>query len=146
MQDIREAIRTLRGSPVTSAVAILSLALGIGASTAIFSIFNSLLLKPLPIRDPGSLIALASDKPGEDAAMTYPIWIAVRDSHVLNDAFVWSTDQVALSGADDVRSLATLWGSGNLFTALGVSAIAGRTFTEADDHRGGGADGPVAVL
>ena len=65
MQDIREAIRALRSSPVTSAVAILSLALGIGATTAIFSIFNSLLLKPLPVRDPATLIALASARPAK---------------------------------------------------------------------------------
>ncbi len=146
MQDIREALRTLRSSPVTSAAAILSLALGIGAATAIFSIFNSLLLKPLPVRDPGTLIALASDKPGEDAAMTYPIWVAIRDNHLLNEAFAWSTDQVAIANAGDTRSLAATWGSGNFFSALGVSAIAGRTFSGADDRRGGGPDGPVAVL
>ena len=146
MQDIREAIRTLRSSPVTSAAAILSLALGIGATTAIFSIFNSLLLRPLPVRDPSTLIALASDRPGEDAAMTYPIWSAIRDSHVLNEAFAWSTDQVSLANAGDVRVLAAIWGSGNFFKALGVSAIAGRTFSETDDRRRVGPDGPVAVL
>lgn len=62
MQDLRDAIRTLRSSPLISAVAVLSLALGIGANTAIFSILNSLLLKPLPVRDPQSLVALGSNR------------------------------------------------------------------------------------
>ena len=146
MHDLRDAVRSLRASPLLSVAAILSLALGIGASTAIFSIFNSLLLKPLPVRDPDTLIALASDRPGEDAAMTYPIWAAVRDSHVLNEAFVWSTDGVALENAGDIRALNAIWASGNFFNVLGLPAIVGRTFTETDDRRGGGPDGPAAVL
>ena len=146
MHDLRDAVRSLRASPLLSVAAILSLALGIGASTAIFSIFNSLLLKQLPVREPDTLIALASDRPGEDAAMTYPIWAAVRDSHALNEAFVWSTDGVALENAGDIRALNAIWASGNFFNVLGLPAIAGRTFTETDDRRGGGPDGPVAVL
>ena len=146
MHDLRDAVRALRASPLLSVAAILSLALGIGASTAIFSIFNGLLLKPLPVRDPATLIALASDRPGEDAAMTYPIWAAVRDSHALNEAFVWSTDRVGLANRGDIRTLEVIWASGNFFKVLGLPAIAGRTFTDTDDRRGGGADGPVAVL
>src|SRR5262245_25825264 len=146
MHDLRDAVRALRASPLLSVAAIVSLALGIGATTAIFSIFNSLLLKPLPVRDPETLIALASDRPGEDAAMTYPIWSAVRDSNALNDAFVWSTDRVGLANAGDIRTLEAIWASGNLFKVLGLPAIAGRTFSETDDRRGGGSDGPVAVL
>jgi putative ABC transport system permease protein len=146
MHDLRDAVRALRASPLLSVAAILSLALGIGASTAIFSIFNSLLLKPLPVRDPGTLIALASDRPGEDAAMTYPVWAAVRDSQALHDAFAWSTDRVGLANAGDIRTLEAIWGSGNFFRVLGLPAIAGRTFSETDDRRGGGAGGPVAVL
>jgi predicted permease len=129
-----------------SVAAVLSLALGIGASTAIFSIFNSLLLKPLPVRDPGTLVALASERPGEDAAMTYPIWSAVRDSGALHDPFVWSTDRLAVRNVADVRTLEAVWASGNFFQVLGLPAIAGRTFSETDDRRGGGTDGAVAVL
>jgi putative ABC transport system permease protein len=146
MNDLRDAVRALRASSLLSAAAILSLALGIGASTAIFSIFNSLLLKPLPVRDPDTLIALASDRAGEDAAMTYPIWGAVRDSGALDDAFVWSTDKLAVGNAGDIRSLEAIWASGNFFKVLGLPAIAGRTFSETDDRPGGGPDGPVAVL
>jgi ABC-type antimicrobial peptide transport system permease subunit len=57
MQDVREAFRTLRATPLVSMAAVLSLALGIGANTAIFSILNSLLLRPLPVRDPYGLVA-----------------------------------------------------------------------------------------
>ena len=78
--------------------------------------------------------------------MTYPIWIAVRDSHVLNEAFVWSTDRVALANGGDIRTLETMWASGDFFNTLGLPAIAGRTFSGTDDRRGGSPDGPVAVL
>lgn len=147
MQDLRDAIRTLRASPLVSAAAILSLALGIGANTAIFSILNSLLLKPLPVRDPQQLIALASDQPGEDALMTYPVWQQVRDRRLLSDAFVWAFDfQVRVADSGDTRALEAVWASGKFFDVLGVSPAAGRMFGSADDRRGGGPDGPVAVL
>ena len=146
MQDLRDAIRTLRSSPLISAVAVLSLALGIGANTAIFSILNSLLLKPLPVRDPQSLVALGSDQPGEDAAMTYPIWQQVRDRRLLNEAFVWAIDRVTIANGGDTQAVEAIWASGTFFERLGVRAVAGRTFGEADDRRGGGSDGPVAVI
>jgi len=146
VQDLRDAFRTLRSSPVISAVAVLSLALGIGANTAIFSILNSLLLKPLPVRDPQSLIALGSDRPGEDAAMTHPIWEQVRDRHLAHEAFVWATDRVSVVDRGETRALEAIWASGTFFQSLGLTAVAGRTFAESDDRRDGGADGPVAVL
>ena len=146
MQDLRDAIRALRASPLVSAAAVLSLALGIGANTAIFSILNSLLLKPLPVRDPQQLIALGSDQPGEDAAMTYPIWQQVRDRHLLNGLFVWATDRVSVADGGETRALEAIWASGTFFESVGLPAVAGRTFTESDDRRDGGPDGPVAVL
>ena len=146
MHDLRDAIRTLRASPLISAAAILSLALGIGANTAIFSILNSLLLKPLPVREPQQLIALGSDQPGEDAAMTYPIWQQVRDRHPLNGLFVWASDRVSVADGSETRALEAIWASGTFFDSLGLQAVAGRTFAESDDRRDGGPDGPVAVL
>jgi putative ABC transport system permease protein len=146
MQDLRDAVRTLRSSPLMTAAAILSLTLGIGANTAIFSILNSLLLKPLPVRDPGTLIALASDAPGEDAAMTYPIWREIHDRQVLNDVFVWASDRVTAAVDGTPRPLETIWASGRFFDVLGLPMSAGRGFGEVDDRRGGGREGPVAVL
>ena len=146
MQDLRDALRTLRASPLISAVAVLSLGLGIGANTAIFSILNSLLLKPLPVRDPQQLVALGSDRPGEDALMTYPIWQQVRDRHVLNDAFVWANDRVSVADGGETRALDAIWASGGFFESLGLPVVAERAFSGADDRRDGGPDGPVAVL
>src|SRR3954463_15165283 len=146
MQDLRDAIRGLRRSPLLSAAAILSLTLGIGANTAIFSILNSLLLKPLPVRDPGTLIALASDAPGEDAAMTYPIWREILERRILNDVFVWASDRVIASVDGTPQPLETIWASGRFFDVLGVPMSVGRAFGEVDDRRGGGGEGPVAVL
>jgi putative ABC transport system permease protein len=146
MQDLRDAIRGLRRSPLLSAAAILSLTLGIGANTAIFSILNSLLLKPLPVRDPGSLVALASDRPGEDAGMTYPVWKALRDSRVLDDLFVWASDRLSLEAAGGSQAFEAIWASGRFFEVLGLTTIAGRPFAPVDDRIDGGPGGPVAVL
>src|SRR6187455_935457 len=146
MQDLRDAVRALRSSPLLSTAAILSLTLGIGANTAIFSILNSLLLKPLPVRDPQTLVALASNRVGEDAAMTYPVWREIRDRRVLNDSFVWATDRVTSVVGGNSQSLETIWASGRFFDVLGLSMNAGRGLSEVDDRRGGGTAGPVAVL
>lgn len=146
MQDLRDAVRTLRGSLLLSSAAILSLALGIGANTAIFSILNSLLLKPLPVRDPQALVALASNRAGEDAAMTYPVWREIRDRRVLNDLFVWATDRLTAVIDGHSESVEAVWASGGFFDVLGVPMNAGRAFGEGDDRRGGGPSGPVAVV
>jgi putative ABC transport system permease protein len=146
VQDVRDAIRGLRQSPLLSAAAILSLTLGIGANTAIFSILNSLLLKPLPVRDPGHLVALASERPGEDAAMTYPVWKAVRDGQVLTDPFVWAGDTVRMTIDGRPQPVEAIWASGRFFEVLGLRTIAGRPFTPGDDRASGAAGGPVAVL
>lgn len=146
MQDLRDAIRALRASPLVSSVAVLSLALGMGANTALFSILDGLLLKPLPVREPERLVSLASGQSGEDAALSYPVWQQLRDRHVLGDAFVWATDKVNISDGGEVTAANAVWASGGFFDTLGVGAIAGRTFGTADDKRDGGPDGPVAVI
>ena len=141
--DWRDAWRSLRAAPLVSAAAVLSLALGIGGVTALFSILNSLALKPLPaVRDPQALVLL------DKGSWTNPIWEAVRDrqQHIVAGAFAWATDRfnIAPSGATDF--VQGVWVSGNLFDVLGVPAQLGRTLTVADDVRGGGADGPVAMI
>src|SRR4051812_13203190 len=85
MHDLRLAVRALRSTPIVSAVAILSLALGIGANTAIFSIVNSLLLRALPVKEPQQL-ALVTDDPARGInSWTNPIWEQIRQ-HDLFDA------------------------------------------------------------
>jgi hypothetical protein len=79
MSDLRDAVRALRGTPVVSAVAILSLALGIGANTAIFSILNTLMLRSLPVKDPQQLVQVM---PGvRRASWSNPLWEQLRDHH-----------------------------------------------------------------
>jgi predicted permease len=141
VHDLRLAIRQLRASPLVSAVAILSLALGIGANTAIFSIVNSLLLRPLPVQQPQQLVTLTK------GSWTNPIWEQIRDRPELFDgAFAWSGTRFNLASGGETEFVDGIWASGALFETLGVRAILGRTFTADDDRRGGGPHGPVTVI
>ena len=139
--DARAAVRALRAAPVITTMAILSLALGIGANTALFSILNSLLLKPLPVRDPGSLVLLEGE-------LTNPIWeeLRARQTMFLDAMAVWSTDPYDLSAGGRTDFVNAALVSGNLFDVLGLRTTLGRPLTEADDDRRGGPDGPVAVI
>jgi len=146
MQDLRDAFRALKATPVVTLVAILSLALGIGANTAIFSILDSLMLRALPVREPQRLVLLGEGGVAR-TSWTNPIWEQVRDRQRLFDgAFVWSGTRFNLAEGGPTELVDGLWASGGLFDVLGVQAILGRSFTEADDRRGGGPDGPVAVI
>lgn len=147
MKNLRAALRSFRSTPVISITALLSLALGIGATTAIFSILNGLLLKPLPVRDPQQLITLStSGNPAEVTAISYPVWKEIRDRRLLDHAFVWATDRVSFDAAGENRFVETVWASGAFFKVLGIDALLGRTFEEADDRANGGVNGPVAVI
>jgi len=148
MHDLRLAIRSLRATPIVTAVAVVSLALGIGANTAIFSLVNSLLLRALPVKAPQQL-ALVTDDPARGiTSWTNPIWEELRDRRaaLFGDAFAWSSTRFNLSKGGETEFVDGLWASGTMFDTLGVAAMLGRTFTEADDRRGGGPDGPVAVI
>jgi len=132
-------------TPIVTVVAILSLGLGIGANTAIFSILDTLMLRSLPVKAPDRLAVLGI---GQDRdSWTYPIWEQVRDRPDLFDGvFAYSSGRFNLSSTGQTDYVDGFWGSGHVFDVLGVPAILGRTFTEADDRRGGGPDGPVAVI
>ena len=141
-QDLRYAARTLWQSPVFAAVAVLSLALGIGANTAIFSVLDALLLKPLPVRDPARLIALGQAE--GDYNCTYALWEQIRSHQdVFSETFAYSSIEFDLASGGERQPAHGLYVSGNYFTALGIRARLGRTFIPADDRRGGP---PVAVL
>jgi putative ABC transport system permease protein len=155
MQDLRLAIRALRATPIVTAVAILSLALGIGANTAIFSLVNSLLLRTLPIVEPQRLVAISSGtsiNQGNTPAWTYAVWDQIRQrTQMFDGALAWSqgvgsTTRFNLAQGGETEPVEGLFASGDFFTTLGVTALLGRTFTAADDVRGGGPDGPVAVI
>ncbi|HEY0875194.1 MAG TPA: ABC transporter permease [Vicinamibacterales bacterium] len=145
MHDLRDAFRALRATPIVTTVAVLSLALGIGANTAIFSILNSLLLKALPVADPQEL-AVVSMGPTR-SSWTNPQWEQIRAREDLFDGgFVFSTTRFNLAQGGRTDAVNGLWASGRFFEVLGVQPILGRTFTAIDDRRGGGPDGPVAVI
>jgi putative ABC transport system permease protein len=140
--DWRDAWRSLRSAPMVTAFCVFSLALGIGGVTALFSILNTLVLKQLPVREPHRLALLA------DNSWTNPIWEAIRDRRqaFAEDAFAWGNDRFNLSPTATADIVEGFWVSGRMFEVLGVPAIIGRTLTEADDVRGGGAAGAVVVI
>ena len=142
-QDLRFAVRALRATPVVTIVVILSLALGIGASTAIFSLVNGLLLRNLPVPDADRLVTLSVGKTRQ--LFTYATFDELRRHDDLFDgALAWA--ESALTIGDEAEPAYVQWVSGDFFDALGVRAFAGRALTPADDVAGGGPEGPVAVI
>jgi len=148
MHDLRLALRSLRATPVVSAVAVLSLALGIGANTAIFSLIDGLLLRALPVKAPQQLALITDDTANGATSWTNPIWEQMRDRRrvIFDDACAWSTTRFNLSEGGETEFVDGLWASGGMFDTLGVAPMLGRTFTSSDDARGGGPDGAVAVI
>ena len=148
MHDFRLAVRALRATPIVSVVAILSLALGIGANTAIFSLIDSLMLRALPVSQPDRLALLTdADSPTSAQSWTHPIWEQIRQrSHLVDGALAWSGSRFNLAAGGETRFVDGIWVSGAFFDTLGVPAILGRTISDADDRRAGGVDGPVAVI
>jgi predicted permease len=144
---LRDALRSIRSTPLLTAAAVLSFALGIGANTAIFTLLNSLLLKPLPVSAPEELIALTTpSNPNEAIPLSYPVWKEIRDRRLLDRPFAWAADRVSVSDTGEVGFADAIWATGEFFDALGIDAVRGRTFGPRDDRRDGGPDGPVAVL
>ena len=146
-RDVRYAARTLRRSPAFSTVAVLTLALGIGANTAIFSVVNAIMLRPLPVERPEQLIALATVYPDStEPVFSYPAYRRFEaDAAQLAEVFAASSvrrDAITLDGAPE--PVDHKWVSGNYFTTLGVPAAVGRTLLPADDGLPAGQ--PVAVL
>jgi putative ABC transport system permease protein len=145
LQDVRYAFRTLTAVPIVSLVAILTLTLAIGANTAIFSIVNGLLLRPLPVVAPERLVLLV-DGGRERQFWSNPIWEQLRDHPTFDGGFAWGVQRFNLAPAGESDHVAGLWASGRMFEVLGVQPVVGRTLTAADDRRALGPDGPVAVL
>ena len=147
VHDIRVALRQLAGTPVVTIVAVLSLALGIGANTAIFSLVNSLILRALPVKDPQQLALLKTDTVGRGETWTFSIWQELhRRPHLFDSTFAWDDQQFNLASGGVSEFVDGIWTTAGMFDTLGVSPLLGRTFTDADDRRGGGSDGPVAIV
>ena len=135
-------MRVLLKAPVFTSVAVLSLALGIGANTAIFSLVNSLLIRALPVRAPERLAIL------RQGSWTNPIWeqVRARQTTLFDGALAWGDDTFDLAAGGLSQPVPGMWVSGRFFDVLGVPAMLGRTFTPDDDRRGGGPAGPVVVV
>jgi predicted permease len=156
-QDIRFGLRQLRRSPGFTAVAIVTLALGIGANTAIFTVVNALLLKVLPVRDPSQLVAVGdptrvngqSDGTPRVDVFSYPLYKELRDHNSVFTGLYAAANahrtQVATGQGDplDEKVNARLV-SGNYFTVLGIQPAAGRLISDSDDTAENA--NPVVVL
>ena len=142
--DLRYALRQLLKTPGLALLAILTLALGIGANTAIFTVIESVLLRPLPYAHPDRLLYIgpASDKPGFGSTS----WLNYRDiraqSQLLRDAAGYSEDIGVLESPDGSQSVVAPRVTTNLFSMLGAQPLLGRVFTDAEGQSGG----PEVVL
>jgi putative ABC transport system permease protein len=147
-RDLRFALRQMRQTPIVSGVALLSLALGIGANVAIFSLVNALILKPLPVHEPDRLVIIGLDSPrAVNTSLTNPVWEYIRDhQEVLVGVAAYGNPRFNLASGGQARNAQGLFVSGRFFDTLGVTPHLGRMFTADDDRRGGGPDGAVAVL
>jgi putative ABC transport system permease protein len=137
LQDVRYGARTLLRNPGFTAVAVLTLAIGIGANAAIFSVVDAVLFRPLPFPSPGQLVSVKA---------TYPTGavVAMRERVRTLDVAAYAADKrVNLTGAGDAVRLTAAAVSAELFSVLGARAAAGRVFRSGDDLAG---QGGVAVL
>ena len=147
-KDFRFAARSLRKSPGFTAVALLTLALGIGVNTAVFSIINNLFFQPLPVRDPGSLVVVAARTPVSSLlrGYEYPNYLDLRAQvDAFSDLMAYSTAPIdlAASGVEPDRTYAAVV-TGNFFSFFGVPAARGRLFLPGEGQEIG-AD-PILVL
>jgi putative ABC transport system permease protein len=139
MQDVCYGARTLRKSPGFTFVAVLTLALGIGANTAIFSVINAVLLRPLPFKNPDRLVQLWET---EAAPGSYPLtgpdyldWQAQNQTLEGSALYTWPRSFNA-SGAGEAQPVAGINTQANFFTVLGVNPAMGRTFVSGEDQEG----------
>ncbi|MGC1967167.1 MAG: ABC transporter permease, partial [Candidatus Acidiferrales bacterium] len=141
LQDVRFALRMLRKSPGFTAVAVLTLALGIGANTALFSVVNGVLLNPLPFPDPDRLVTVAASKPnfGPRGSISYPNFL---DWHRINQCFSYFAvsrySGYLLTGVGNAEELNAYLITSDFFPMLGVKPVLGRYFTPAEDEIGAG--------
>ena len=156
LQDVRYGLRMLRKNPAFTAVAVITLALGIGANTAIFSLINALLLKMLPVKNPTELVVIGdpagvhsrSSGTPQIRYFSYQMYRAFRDNTSAFSGMLVSGEvnrtKVTKDGADISTSADAMLVSGNYFSVLGVEPFMGRVLTPDDDDAKG--KHPVAVV
>jgi predicted permease len=148
LNDLRYGLRMLRKNPGFSAVAIITLALGIGANTAIFSLTYAVILKSLPVPNPQELVRYTFREPGvTDLSLSGPVYDALRRHETVNrDILAWSNTDLALQENGAVTRVSGAMMTGNGFRVLELRPYLGRLFGEADDVSGGGPNGYQALL
>jgi putative ABC transport system permease protein len=145
LQDVRFALRQLRKSPGFTAIAVLTLALGIGANTAVFSMVYSALLQPLPYRDASRLMVLNETTPNVGVvSVSYPNFVDWRaQSHTFSQMAALDAVHFNLSGVTEPESVSGLAVSPNFLAMMGVRPVIGRDFEAAEENQG---TAPVAIL
>jgi len=140
LQDLRYGLRVLLKKPGFTFIAVLTLALGIGATTAIFSVVNAVMLRPLPYRSPNRLAMLWADNPKRDLHEEVTSYLNFTDwrsqSRTFADMALFTGNSLVLSGVEEPERILGAFVSANLFSVLGVSPVLGRTFTPDEEARG----------
>jgi putative ABC transport system permease protein len=146
-QDMRFASRTLRKSPGFTAVAVLTLALGIGATTSIFSVVNAVLLRPLPYADPAQLVFVSEAKPDTGVSglgMSYPSFAELRDANHLFRAMAgFGGHSLVLTAYGEASEVSTVTLTPDFFSVLAAEPLLGRVFLPEEGQRG---TAPVVIL
>ncbi|MFY9572574.1 MAG: ABC transporter permease, partial [Blastocatellia bacterium] len=140
LQDLRYAIRMLRKKPSFTVIVVLALAIGIGANTAIFSVVNAILLRPLPYKNADRISMIWMDNPKLGVAQdwhSYPNYVDYRDQNqVYEDMAAFNGRSFNLTGTGDPVRVVGAWTTASMFSVLGVEPAIGQTFTEAEEEPG----------
>jgi predicted permease len=150
-RDARYSVRALRRAPVFAGVAIVSLALGIGANAAIFQLIDTVRFRSLAVADPDGLVEVRADgvhafgiSANFNAEVTNPLWEQIRSPQTaFASMFAWGDAPLLIGRADEAGQARGLWVSGDFFRVLGINPARGRLFTEDDDRRGCGAGAAI---
>jgi len=147
LRDLALAVRMLRKTPGFTAVALITLALAIGANTAVFSLMNALLLRPLPVPRADRLVMLRIQPDDYGYSFPYPLFTYVEQhGRVFSQVFGFTARGFQLRGANGTERIDGELVSGQYFTSMRLAPERGRYFGPQDDHPGGGLNGPVAVI
>ena len=141
-QDVVYAFRILRRFPAFAVAMILVMALGIGATTAVFGLLDALVLRGLPVRAPDRLVYFNTP------SFSFPVFYEVRarGGSVFSDVVAWDMDSMNVAWNRELEPTEVLMASGGFYSLLGVNAAIGRTFSADDDRVGGGPAGLVALI
>jgi putative ABC transport system permease protein len=151
IRDAQYGLRVLRRTPVFAAVAILSLALGIGANATIFQLIDTVRFRSLPVANPEGLTEVRADgvngfgiSAGFNSAVTYPLWEQIRAHQTaFASMFTWGNAPFLVGRGNEARQVRGLWVGGDFSRVLGITPARGRLLTADDDRRGCGAGAAI---